>query len=186
MLYKPRRPPASSPSPPATRYLQHLLPTGRLCTATLPTLPTSVTMQGLTTDITLTGGVYHFFWEGYSFLFSDVLYTLQEPQCVMTRTDSYHTCLLFVYTLKTDKRKTPHTCLYQPHGGYRSPCGWLSGCRKNFRDAQTCPRQLPSRSFPLYFRSGRFETVFLHKFETFGRFWLASMGMAPAPYLLAT
>jgi hypothetical protein len=60
MSYQPRRPPASSPSPPATRYLQHLLPTGRLCTATLPTLPTSVTMQGLTTDIALTGGVYHF------------------------------------------------------------------------------------------------------------------------------
>jgi hypothetical protein len=39
----------------------------------------------------------------------------------MTRTDSYHICLLFVYALKTDKRKTPHTCLYQPHGGYRSP-----------------------------------------------------------------
>jgi hypothetical protein len=27
--------------------------------------------------------------------------------------------------LKTDKRKTPHTCLYQPHGGYRSPLGYV-------------------------------------------------------------
>jgi hypothetical protein len=56
MLYTTCLRPASTPSPLATRYLQHLLPPGRLYTATLPT---HVTIQGLTTDITLMGGVYH-------------------------------------------------------------------------------------------------------------------------------
>jgi hypothetical protein len=30
-------------------------------------------------------------------------------------------CLRFCFASKTEKQKTPHTCLYQPHGGYYSP-----------------------------------------------------------------
>jgi hypothetical protein len=42
-----------------------------------------------------------------------------------------------VYTLQTEKRKTPHTCLYQPHGGYHSPCGW--GMSRAWAPRLCCP-----------------------------------------------
>jgi hypothetical protein len=35
----------------------------------------------------------------------------------------YSTYSCFLVRLKTDKQEAPHTCLYQPHGRYRSPHG---------------------------------------------------------------
>ncbi len=45
-----------------------------------------------------------------------------DPRTSLPETVQRHpACLLFVFNSTTDKRKIPHTCLYQPHGGYRSP-----------------------------------------------------------------
>jgi hypothetical protein len=96
-------------------------------------------IRGLITDITLLGGAYiyiSFYWEGYSSLFPDALHIPHSTESLIY--DCTHMLVLrmlaFCFASKTDKRKSPHTCLYQPHGGYRLPYA-----------GHMVPQQIPGR-----------------------------------------
>jgi hypothetical protein len=63
---------------------------------------------------------YANFWEGYSFFFPDELHTPHSTKTLFmpAHTRSYSVCVLFIPPQKTTTTHTPHTCPYQPHGGY--------------------------------------------------------------------
>jgi hypothetical protein len=125
---------AATPSLLAARHLHHRLLPGQRCTATLTT---NFANSGLTTDLTLLGGVYCFIV--LFILFPNVLHI---PHSIETLTYACtHTLVLRVLALysasKPTTQKTPHTCLYQPHDGYHL---WAKGQAAALRLGFNSPR----------------------------------------------
>jgi hypothetical protein len=90
----------------------HLLLPGHLGTATWLHRLLTFIIWGLTTGITLRGGVL-FIGRG-TFNYVLMTYTVLIYVCMYTETP----IACFLFRLKNPDTKTPHTCLSQPHGGY--------------------------------------------------------------------
>ncbi len=89
----------------------HLLLPGHLGTATWLHRLLTFIIWGLTTGITLRGGVL-FSGRG-TFNYDLMTYTVLIYACMYTKTP----IACFLFRLKNPDTKTPHTCLSQPHGG---------------------------------------------------------------------
>ncbi len=88
-------------------HLQHLPPTGRLCPATLPT---NLTIQGLTTDINLLGGVNYFLGGVLFSSFRCFVYATETLTYSGTHIFIPHMLSFCLYPKKPTNER-PHTCL---------------------------------------------------------------------------
>jgi hypothetical protein len=90
----------------------HLLLPGHLGTATWLHRLLTFIILGLTTGITLRGGISFIARGNFNYVL--MTYTVLIYACMYTKTP----IAFFLLRLKNPDTKTPHTCLSQPHGGY--------------------------------------------------------------------